>query len=559
MADLLDSNGDVKSGALDNVPPSNDASALTTGTLSADRLGAGSIGAAKLAETYLKPDGDGSGLSGLSSTALSVDIPMATGGSITALEAITANNESKIGEYPQLNFFDTAETTLSHTSSRYGEDGSIGLQFETWNDGNRNSRVTAISPTTYSSSGSVQSTNTYTISVSVNQAGNAYNDRGGDIYATPYDDVFVGFKAGATLYNNNSNYIQMETGCFRVNADRTYTGLGGNGAGQGKQTWSWSSSHYFSHNFDRQYPNSPYCFWIYGARAADYSENQASCRMATFNGSTMTSNGISGEERSYWAGKWSSATQTTNGYLLGFSGNTVYIDTGFTANNITTVTPTTYDMVSDYYNSGDLWWLSQTRALFFYTNTDGSSRICLVDFDGNGQPTIQDNVPRNSFPSGSTQKIRETSSGHIVVLGNSGVTSFEYNPSTLEFAVQANGFLATGINESVPSRSGSAIMRVQSGDTMVANYTKTDASRVYKTIDINNFSTFSFGYLGLASETTSSSEGNVYISGVVDGFTGLSPGVQYYVDASLDGSITTSSASGIKVGKAISATQMLMD
>ena len=38
MSDLLDSSGDVKSGALDNVPASNDASALTTGTLPAARL-----------------------------------------------------------------------------------------------------------------------------------------------------------------------------------------------------------------------------------------------------------------------------------------------------------------------------------------------------------------------------------------------------------------------------------------------------------------------------------------------------------------------------------------
>jgi len=38
LADLLDSNGDVKSTALDNVPPSNDASALTTGTLPNARL-----------------------------------------------------------------------------------------------------------------------------------------------------------------------------------------------------------------------------------------------------------------------------------------------------------------------------------------------------------------------------------------------------------------------------------------------------------------------------------------------------------------------------------------
>ena len=39
IADLLDANGDVVSGALDNVPASNDASALTTGTLPSARLG----------------------------------------------------------------------------------------------------------------------------------------------------------------------------------------------------------------------------------------------------------------------------------------------------------------------------------------------------------------------------------------------------------------------------------------------------------------------------------------------------------------------------------------
>lgn len=38
IADLVDANGDIVAGALDNVPPSNDASALTTGTLAAARL-----------------------------------------------------------------------------------------------------------------------------------------------------------------------------------------------------------------------------------------------------------------------------------------------------------------------------------------------------------------------------------------------------------------------------------------------------------------------------------------------------------------------------------------
>jgi len=43
LADIVTGNFDVPLGALDNVPPSNDASALTTGTLGTSRLPAGSV------------------------------------------------------------------------------------------------------------------------------------------------------------------------------------------------------------------------------------------------------------------------------------------------------------------------------------------------------------------------------------------------------------------------------------------------------------------------------------------------------------------------------------
>ena len=48
IASLVDSNGDIVAGALDNVPPSNDASALTTGTLDAARLPSSSVDASSL-------------------------------------------------------------------------------------------------------------------------------------------------------------------------------------------------------------------------------------------------------------------------------------------------------------------------------------------------------------------------------------------------------------------------------------------------------------------------------------------------------------------------------
>ena len=51
LSDLLDANGDVKLGNLDNVPPSNDASALTTGTLPIARIADGDIATAKLSDS----------------------------------------------------------------------------------------------------------------------------------------------------------------------------------------------------------------------------------------------------------------------------------------------------------------------------------------------------------------------------------------------------------------------------------------------------------------------------------------------------------------------------
>jgi hypothetical protein len=54
LSDLLDANGDVKLGNLDNVPPSNDASALTTGTLPIARIADGDIALAKLSATGTK-------------------------------------------------------------------------------------------------------------------------------------------------------------------------------------------------------------------------------------------------------------------------------------------------------------------------------------------------------------------------------------------------------------------------------------------------------------------------------------------------------------------------
>lgn len=73
IANLVDANGDVVAGALDNVPASNDASALTTGTLDAARLPTTGVDASSLSTGTLDggrlpstlPAIDGSALTGI--------------------------------------------------------------------------------------------------------------------------------------------------------------------------------------------------------------------------------------------------------------------------------------------------------------------------------------------------------------------------------------------------------------------------------------------------------------------------------------------------------------
>jgi len=75
----IDSNGDVAAGSLDNVPPSDDASALTTGTLDIARIADGAVTAGKLAST-------------LDLTGKTVTLPSGTGGKVLQVVQATKND-----------------------------------------------------------------------------------------------------------------------------------------------------------------------------------------------------------------------------------------------------------------------------------------------------------------------------------------------------------------------------------------------------------------------------------------------------------------------------------
>jgi hypothetical protein len=126
LADLLDANGDVASGALDNVPASNDASALTTGTLPIARIADGDITAAKLSDTYLTGIADGTVTAAKLASTLdlsgkTVTLPSGTGGKVlqvvTNYPTAAAGYTSNAGSYTEISTaYRTTITPLSSTS-----------------------------------------------------------------------------------------------------------------------------------------------------------------------------------------------------------------------------------------------------------------------------------------------------------------------------------------------------------------------------------------------------------------------------------------------------------
>ena len=104
LADLLDDNGDVKSASLDNVPASNNASALTTGTLPIARIADDAITNAKLATgiTASKLTGDLPAISGANLTGVGVagisSSADATAMTITSAEKIGIGETAPLGQ-----------------------------------------------------------------------------------------------------------------------------------------------------------------------------------------------------------------------------------------------------------------------------------------------------------------------------------------------------------------------------------------------------------------------------------------------------------------------------
>jgi hypothetical protein len=102
---LVDANGDVDAASLDNVPPSDDASALTTGTLPIARIADGAVTATKLAST-------------LDLTSKTVTLPAGVGGKVLQVVQSTNTTQQSTTSASATATGITASITPSSSSSK---------------------------------------------------------------------------------------------------------------------------------------------------------------------------------------------------------------------------------------------------------------------------------------------------------------------------------------------------------------------------------------------------------------------------------------------------------
>ena len=85
------------------------------------------------------------------------------------------------------------------------------------------------------------------------------------------------------------------------------------------------------------------------------------------------------------------------------------------------------------------------------------------------------------------------------------------------------------------------------------------ANQVTVDLTVGAQATDAINFVGFPVATDSSTPTDVIVQGVADGFSSLTPGSTYFQSGANDGSVTLSNASGVKVGKAISSTEMLLN
>jgi hypothetical protein len=245
----------------------------------------------------------------------------------------------------------------------------------------------------------------------------------------------------------------------------------------------------------------------------------------------------------------------TSNNIASFAEGTTSYRGAYTTNNF--ASPTTSTVISDLFSGSSVFWraISSTRFIAVYKNT--SSQVVAKTFSVNQSDGVLSLV--STFVLKADASITTFESVSFAVKSNTELVYTYTDAGTAymnSMSLDSNGNIL-GVNSTLTNSSFSVTPVYTSNNTFFAYYYN-NAPKI-KTYTANAYSTGAFNIAGVATATTSSSPTTITIGGVAGGFSGLTPGAIYYVDSTTyNGTVTTSNSSGVKAGKAVSTTEILL-
>ncbi len=602
ISDLLDANGDVKSGALDNVPASDDASALTTGTLpnarlasvpnsalansaitingSATSLGSSisvattdassltsgtlpnarlaSIPNSALANPSITINGNATALGGSATVGgdkLSRQVNLASGASVTDAKIINTNQSGEIEQYPTMNTVGTYSNDQNLTDYNYvysRSSDNYRVRYVTSNVSNK-SRIT-ITGEVFNTDGSI----TVGSSATLDTDSNGSTSSSGGIGQWKDNYWTASSQSGRSGDGDSTKgAVQM----FTVNPSNGNISMLGT-------RYTMSDNHDRGSNTNPRYGGGMGISLAKGAPSIYFGEDQFRRNVQVRHFKNTTS-GLTNQQN--WSYNTYNPTYSgTNRYSQNGTGDThkttdisssrrmTISSTGFTTYDFSGVGGTQTSLASypfqsnEYYGEGNGIFLNNTHFIYFFRDIYAKRRAQTYSFSNTSFTKIDDFEYDDLSAGavfGSISDIRPKSTTEIALKTNVGLSAIELD-SSYNILGMKTPLAVSGLTGDMP---------YVSGNIFLSYNTAPDSTKLVAPYTINAYrDDFPFIYGGVSQETSSSGTAEIAYGGIADGFTGLTVGQKYYVDANLNGNITTATTSGIVVGTAISPTEILL-
>jgi hypothetical protein len=498
---------------------------------------------------FLKTDGSGN----LSFETIAVtpeqlvkSMPLQSGVSLTAGRGVFINSSGEVSAYPTLNTLGTEYTNSNATAyTAISNDGSRAIKIST-----SGTYTFTVTYTGVALSGTASPTNgTTTVTSSVSPPNNTTNYSSVIIYPISNTEFYVSHGAGNGFVNTSTN-SGINTKNFVITVDSSGNCTKGsevninssNPSGGGGN----SSGHVISKIKDDVYAFNAFAM-------TDYTYTNT-LRTITISGTTVTA--TTDAEAITFAPTSNIPLATgfnsvfTTSSIIGVGSGNNWITASYTSGNIGTVTTTS--TISDA-NTTPVWFrITDARVLVYYQDTSLLYKLRTYDVNQTtGALTLVDTEFLTGYAWASSSgnfRFKNSTSGVFKYL----ISGFYYINS---ISLDSSGNI-TGFNLGSKLDTGDLTPVYNTSDDFFINYFTTAPK--LKKYTVGAYSTSSPNYLGFAKETDSTTPVNIVTDGVIGGLSGLTSGTLYYISTDYNGTVSTDSTSGILVGKAISATEILL-